>query len=92
MVRLPTFIKLVRIGIPNTLRGEVWETSCGAIYARYLNPGYYEGLHAKHGKTHTLSIEEIEKDLNRSLPEYAGFQSAEGITALRRVLYASFYF
>lgn len=38
----------------------------------------------------SLSIEEIEKDLNRSLPEYAAYQTPEGINSLRRVLYVFF--
>ncbi|KAJ1332801.1 hypothetical protein BSLG_008430 [Batrachochytrium salamandrivorans] len=60
LVRLPTFIKLVRIGLPNTLRGEIWELCSGAVY-------------------------------KRSLPEYSGYQTAEGINQLRRVLYAFSY-
>lgn len=44
-------------------------------------------LEANEGKT-SLSTEEIEKDLNRSLPEYPAFQTPEGIEALRRVLTA----
>ncbi|KAI8826640.1 rab-GTPase-TBC domain-containing protein [Fimicolochytrium jonesii] len=88
LVRLPTFIKLVRIGLPNTLRGEIWEVCSGAMYKRYMHPGYYEQLHKDHEGEMSLSMEEIEKDLNRSLPEYSGYQNEEGINALRRVLYA----
>ncbi|KNC97733.1 uncharacterized protein SPPG_06734 [Spizellomyces punctatus DAOM BR117] len=88
LIRLPTFIKLVRIGLPNTLRGEIWEVCCGAIHKRYMNTGYYEQLHRDHSGQVSLSTEEIEKDLNRSLPEYSGYQTEEGINALRRVLYA----
>ncbi|KAI8930220.1 rab-GTPase-TBC domain-containing protein [Entophlyctis helioformis] len=91
LVRLPTFIKLVRIGLPNSLRGEMWELCSGALYKRFLNDGYYEKLHADHAGMVSLSTEEIEKDLNRSLPEYSGYQTAEGINALRRVLYAYSY-
>ncbi|KAI8800689.1 rab-GTPase-TBC domain-containing protein [Cladochytrium replicatum] len=88
LIRLPTYIKLVRIGIPNTLRGEMWEYSCGAIYKRYMNAGYYDRLHLDNKERASLSTEEIEKDLNRSLPEYLGYQTEEGINSLRRVLYA----
>ncbi|KAI8903108.1 rab-GTPase-TBC domain-containing protein [Gorgonomyces haynaldii] len=91
LVRLPTFIKLVRIGLPNNLRGELWEVCSGSIYKRFMNSGYYELLHEQNqGKT-SLSIEEIEKDLNRSLPEYQAYQTPEGIQSLRRVLYCYSY-
>jgi Rab-GTPase-TBC domain len=90
-VRVPTFIKLVRVGLPNTLRGEMWEVCSGSIFKRFANPGYYEKLHADHVGFKSLSIEEIEKDLNRSLPEYPAYQTEEGINSLRRVLYVSFY-
>ncbi|KAJ3224937.1 GTPase-activating protein [Chytriomyces hyalinus] len=55
---------------------------------RYMNPGYCDKLHADNKEKLSLSIEEIEKDLNRSLPEYKGYQTEEGINSLRRVLYA----
>jgi hypothetical protein len=53
-----------------------------------MNPGYYEKLHEDNKGKFSFSTEEIEKDLNRSLPEYGGYQTEEGIQALRRVLYA----
>lgn len=66
----------------------MWEVLSGSIYLRFANPGYYERLLEEHdGKTST-STEDIEKDLHRSLPEYAGYQSEVGITSLRRVLQA----
>lgn len=65
MVRLPTFGKLVRIGLPNTLRGEIWEVCSGSIYLRLANPGVYEGILETYKGQTSLSTEEIEKDLNR---------------------------
>ncbi|KAI9327546.1 rab-GTPase-TBC domain-containing protein [Obelidium mucronatum] len=88
LVRLPTFVKLVRIGLPNALRGEMWEVCCGAMVKRYMNPGYFEKILLDNKGKMSLSIEEIEKDLNRSLPEYKGYQTEVGINSLRRVLYA----
>ncbi|KAJ3001017.1 hypothetical protein HDV02_000086 [Globomyces sp. JEL0801] len=88
LVRTTKFIKIIRIGIPNNLRGELWEVCSGSLHKRFGNPGHYEKLHADHVGYKSLSIEEIEKDLNRSLPEYSGYQTPEGINSLRRVLYA----
>lgn len=65
MVRLPTFGKLVRIGLPNTLRGEIWEVCSGSIYLRLANPGVYEEILETYKGQTSLSTEEIEKDLNR---------------------------
>ncbi|KAJ3188481.1 hypothetical protein HK101_009144 [Irineochytrium annulatum] len=47
------------------LRGEIWEVCCGAMAKRYVNAGYYEKLHHDNVGKHSLSTEEIEKDLNR---------------------------
>jgi len=81
----------VQVGLPNRLRGEMWETLSGSIYLRFSNPGYYERLLEENkGKTN-ISTDDIEKDLHRSLPEYAGYQSEEGIGSLRRVLRAYSY-
>ncbi|KAK3395493.1 TBC-domain-containing protein [Sordaria brevicollis] len=88
LIRQPTFHKLIRVGLPNRLRGEIWELTSGSIYLRLENPTLYADTLAKHSGKESLAIDEIEKDLNRSLPEYPGFQSEEGIGRLRRVLTA----
>ena len=88
IVRQPTFHKLIRVGLPNRLRGEIWEVSSGSFYTRLRNTNLYAKTLAKFTGKESLAIDEIEKDLNRSLPEYPGFQSEEGISRLRRVLTA----
>lgn len=60
----------------------------GSLFLRVQNPPLYADTLAKFDGRESLAIDEIEKDLNRSLPEYAGFQSDEGIGRLRRVLTA----
>ncbi|KAL8911796.1 MAG: hypothetical protein Q9171_003064 [Xanthocarpia ochracea] len=88
LVRHPTFTRLFRVGLPNRLRGELWELTSGSLYARLQKPSLYTETLSKFNGRESLAIDEIEKDLNRSLPEYAGFQSQEGIGRLRRVLTA----
>ncbi|CDO76295.1 hypothetical protein BN946_scf184917.g11 [Trametes cinnabarina] len=88
LLRYPQCTRLIQVGLPNRLRGEMWETLSGSLYLRFENPGFYEKILAENeGRTNT-STEEIEKDLHRSLPEYSAYQSEEGISALRRVLQA----
>ncbi|KAK6593332.1 TBC domain-containing protein [Botrytis cinerea] len=88
LIRQPTFHKLIRVGLPNRLRGEIWEQTSGSLFLRLENPTLYTDTLAKFEGRDSLAIDEIEKDLNRSLPEYPGFQSVEGIDRLRRVLTA----
>ncbi|KAJ5360294.1 hypothetical protein N7517_009485 [Penicillium concentricum] len=88
LVRQPTFHKLIRVGLPNRLRGEIWELTSGSLFLRLHSPMQYQQTLAKFEGQESLAIDEIEKDLNRSLPEYPGFQSEEGIGRLRRVLTA----
>ena len=88
LLRYPQFTRLVQVGLPNRLRGEIWEYASGSIYARLANQGKYEELVRKYEGISSVSTEEIEKDLNRSLPEYSAYQTPEGIHTLRRVLVA----
>ncbi|KAL1916336.1 uncharacterized protein VTP21DRAFT_5953 [Calcarisporiella thermophila] len=85
-IRTPAFNKLVRVGLPNKLRGEIWEYCSGAMHLRFMNEGLYEKIYSSHAGKASLSTDEIEKDLNRSLPEYPAYQTPEGIDVLRRVL------
>ena len=88
LVRQPDFHRLIRVGLPNLLRGEIWELTSGSFYLRLQRPNLYAETLKKHEGETSLAIDEIEKDLNRSLPEYAGFQSPTGIARLRNVLTA----
>jgi TBC1 domain family member 8/9 len=88
LIRQPTFHKLIRVGLPNRLRGEMWELTSGSLYLRLETPTLYTDTLAKFSGKESLAIDEIEKDLNRSLPEYPGFQTEDGIGRLRRVLTA----
>ncbi|ORX45517.1 TBC-domain-containing protein [Hesseltinella vesiculosa] len=88
MLHTPTFGKLVRVGLPNELRGEIWEMCSGSAYLRFSSSGVYDDLIKMYSGQSSLATEEIEKDLTRSLPEYPGYQTGEGIDRLRRVLTA----
>ncbi|TID28315.1 hypothetical protein CANINC_002492 [Pichia inconspicua] len=88
IVKNKIFTSLILIGIPNRLRGEIWELTNGAMYLRFENMNEYDQLLSTNENSKSLAIDEIEKDLNRSLPEYPAFQSKEGIDKLRRVLTA----
>lgn len=60
----------------------------GAIHDMMANPGLYNELVSIASNTKSISHDEIERDLHRSLPEHPAFQSDIGINALRRVLTA----
>ncbi|KAK4054839.1 hypothetical protein OIV83_000763 [Microbotryomycetes sp. JL201] len=88
LVRYPTFTRLVLVGLPNRLRGEMWELTCGSMFLRLHNPGVYERLLQDNAGRRSASTDDIEKDLHRSLPEYAAYQDKLGIDTMRRVLTA----
>ena len=96
LIRTAQFYRLIRIGLPNRLRCEIWELGMAGSLSRRLAEGNLYAELVSRAKIpepgdSLLSrdlMEEIERDLNRSLPEYPAYQSPEGIEALRRVLYA----
>ena len=65
VIKLPAYSKLIRIGLPNMLRGELWEVSCGSIQLRFANPGTYDTLLRNNAGNKSFATEEIEKDLRR---------------------------
>ncbi|GAA5899035.1 uncharacterized protein JCM6883_003516 [Sporobolomyces salmoneus] len=88
LVRYPSFTRLVLVGLPNRLRGEMWELACGSMFLRLHNPGVYEQILNDNVGRRSSSTDDIEKDLHRSLPEYSAYQDTRGIDAMRRVLTA----
>ncbi|GAA5851479.1 hypothetical protein JCM3766R1_002241, partial [Sporobolomyces carnicolor] len=88
LVRYPSFTRLVLVGLPNRLRGEMWELACGSMFLRLHNPGVYQQILNDNVGRRSSSTDDIEKDLHRSLPEYSAYQDARGIDAMRRVLTA----
>lgn len=88
MAQTFVFKKLIDQCMANEARGEIWELSSGALYYRFQNVGEYQRLLKENENNTSAAIDDIEKDLNRSLPEYGAYQTSEGIDKLRRVLSA----
>lgn len=112
LLRYPPFQRLLQVGLPSRLRGELWEVMSGSICTsaifpclfhlnttlipstllhtdlRYANRSTYALLLSSNAGKTSQSTDEIEKDLNRSLPEYKAYQTEEGLGRLRRVLVA----
>lgn len=88
IIRYPGFNRLIQVGLPNNLRGETWEVTSGSLFLRLENPGLYAKLLKDNEGRSSPSTEDIEKDLHRSLPEYAAYQDERGIDAMRKVLTA----
>lgn len=88
MFRTGKIQRLVSMGIPESLRGELWMTLSDASSELESHQGYYTSLVQKSMGLSTLATEEIERDLHRSLPDHPAFQNPTGIAALRRVLTA----
>uniref|UniRef100_A0A8C3ARU0 TBC1 domain family member 8 n=1 Tax=Cyclopterus lumpus TaxID=8103 RepID=A0A8C3ARU0_CYCLU len=88
MFRTDKIQRLVAMGIPESLRGELWMTLSDATSELESHQGYYTSMVQKSMGLSSLATEEIERDLHRSLPDHPAFQNPTGIAALRRVLTA----
>ncbi|XP_034041839.1 TBC1 domain family member 8 isoform X2 [Thalassophryne amazonica] len=88
MFRTEKIQRLIAMGIPDSLRGELWMTLSDGSSELTFHEGYYTSLVQKSMGQSNLATEEIERDLHRSLPDHPAFQNPTGIAALRRVLTA----
>ncbi|XP_048388576.1 TBC1 domain family member 8-like [Stegostoma tigrinum] len=91
MFRTEKIRKLVAMGVPQCLRGQLWLQFSDAVTDLASHPDYYANLVDESMGKCCMATEEIERDLHRSLPEHPAFQSDTGIAALRRVLTAYAY-
>ncbi|KAM9802385.1 TBC1 domain family member 8 isoform X1 [Syngnathus typhle] len=88
MFRTDKLQRLIALGIPESLRGELWMTLSDTTSDLDSDPGYYAALVQTSMGQSSLTTDEIERDLHRSLPDHPAFQNPAGISALRRVLTA----
>lgn len=89
MVRAGELKKLVAEGIPHRHRAKLWQVVSGSATSLELCRGEYHRLLRKHYGQMSVAVNEIEKDLHRSLPEHPMFlATGAGIESLRRVLVA----
>ncbi|MCO5579246.1 hypothetical protein L7F22_033100 [Adiantum nelumboides] len=81
--------KLIRKGIPSTLRPKVWLVVSGAAKKRSAAPdSYFQDLCvAGHGRT-SAAIKQIDHDLARTFPSHPWLDSPEGQASLKNVLVA----
>lgn len=80
---------MIQEGIPHSTRGKLWMQLSGASNLLISSPrNYYYNIINEHKNETTIAIQDIERDLHRSLPEHYYFKTSEGRTALRRVLTA----
>lgn len=79
---------IVRYGIPDELKGGLWQIFLGSAHSFCIKPGEYQNLLKQFDGKNSDAISEIERDVNRSFPEHPYFQSESGKQALRNVLIA----
>ena len=61
LVKTPKARKLLALGVPQHLRGELWMSWSGAKNHMAANPGYYESLLKDHGNEQSEAVKDIQK-------------------------------
>lgn len=89
MVVTDTFGELVKSGIPDIHRRWVWSFCSGGLRKLEANPGVYWDLVAKAPVAQSRYIlDEIDRDVPRSMPGHPFFKMKAALDSLRNVLYA----
>ncbi|TRY67052.1 hypothetical protein TCAL_07812 [Tigriopus californicus] len=79
---------MVKEGVPHSLRSHIWMRLSGAIQKRQESDVTYKQIVRASSNDHLMTSRQIEKDLLRTMPTNACFNSlkATGIPRLRRIL------
>eukprot|EP01102_Stenamoeba_stenopodia_P004700 TRINITY_DN15020_c0_g1_i1.p1 TRINITY_DN15020_c0_g1~~TRINITY_DN15020_c0_g1_i1.p1 ORF type:complete len:570 (-),score=80.19 TRINITY_DN15020_c0_g1_i1:58-1767(-) len=79
---------MVRKGIPDDMRGMLWQYLSGSLNKRSVEceTDYKTLISEAQQQEKSIFANDIEKDLNRSLPEHPFYHTDQGIIALRNVL------
>ena len=85
--RDPDLLRMVAHGVPAAHRARFWLVMSGGAFDRPADRYYTRLLERNEGRD-GQSIQDIDKDLHRALPELTAFRSPVGTDALRRVLVA----
>lgn len=81
--------KLIRKGIPPTLRAKIWLVASGAAKKRSTAPdSYFQDLCLAGQGITSAAIKQIDHDLARTFPSHPWLDSSEGQASLRHVLVA----
>eukprot|EP01129_Flabellula_baltica_P014185 TRINITY_DN6740_c0_g1_i1.p1 TRINITY_DN6740_c0_g1~~TRINITY_DN6740_c0_g1_i1.p1 ORF type:complete len:904 (+),score=171.79 TRINITY_DN6740_c0_g1_i1:25-2736(+) len=89
IIRHSKLKELVYQGIPDSKRGFIWQYISGSVHFSWLTEkNYYKSLVKEHSTFLSVSKEQIENDITRSLPNHGYYQTEEGLGKLRNVLLA----
>lgn len=85
--RTDLLLRLIYIGIPNALRGDLWCSIIGITEKRASSCEVSYGCMLQHYKNkNSTAIQEIKRDIHRSLPQHPFFQNECGMKSLENVL------
>lgn len=88
IVQTPKMRMILREGIPDDMRGKLWQILSGSRSKVQVRKNEYQEILKRYEKESSEAIEEIEKDIHRALPGHPYFHTEEGINKLKNILTA----